>query len=166
MIGGIFLTNRKHSCVFDLDDYLFYFVAALAGAFIISFFLDARWGNPQLSSLVSCYRIKNGTSSICSANLICSTTHLTGTSADIGIFIGQLLKGNRQNLWKLLILMALATVFWLGSLISFYLTPFFTHFSLLFNAGMFMMIGVTLVCFVVVELEVSVEAAIMGKCGD
>jgi hypothetical protein len=88
---------------------------------------------------------------------------LTGTSTDIGIFLGQLLKGNRQNLWKLLVLIALATAFWLGGLVSFYATTSFTHFSLLFNAGLFLAIGAALILFIVVELHVPIEAAITGK---
>jgi uncharacterized membrane protein YoaK (UPF0700 family) len=91
------------------------------------------------------------------------STHLTGTSTDIGIFIGQLLKGNVQNLWKLLLLIALSTSFWLGGFVSFYATSFFTHFSLLFNAGMFLLIGASLVLFIVVELHIPIEAAITGK---
>ena len=44
--------------------------------------------------------IQNGISSIYSEKLIRSTG-LTGTLTDIGIFLGQHLRGNRKNTWKL-----------------------------------------------------------------
>jgi hypothetical protein len=80
----------------------------------------------------------------------------------IGLFIGQLLRGNRKNLWKLLVLISLASSFWLGGVISFYATSHFRHFSLFFNAGLFMLIGASLIYFLVHELHVSVPAASMG----
>ena len=105
--------------------------------------------------------IQNGISSMYSANLIRST-HLTGTSTDIGLFIGQLISGNKQNLWKLRVLLCLTTAFWIGGLISFYATTHFTHFSLLFSAGLFLLIGAQLIYFLVHELHISVLAAITG----
>jgi hypothetical protein len=87
---------------------------------------------------------------------------LTGASTDIGLFIGQLLRGNRTNLWKLLVLIALASSFWLGGIISFYATSQFAHYSLLFNAALFLLIGASLVFFLVHELHISVSAALMG----
>ena len=100
-------------------------------------------------------------SSIYSANLIRST-HLTGTSTDIGLFIGQIIRGNRTNLWKLVVLISLALAFWLGGVASFFVTAYFTSYSLLFNAGLFFLIGTSLICFLVHDLHVSVSAALLG----
>jgi uncharacterized membrane protein YoaK (UPF0700 family) len=140
MIGGIFLLIASLLAAFETNEthsfYLFYFAAAANG-------------------------IQNGISSLYSANLIRST-HLTGASTDIGLFIGQLLRGNRTNLWKLLVLIALASSFWLGGIISFYATSQFAHYSLLFNAALFLLIGASLVFFLVHELHISVSAALMG----
>jgi hypothetical protein len=63
--------------------------------------------------------VQNGMSSLYSANLL-RTTHLTGTTTDIGLLIGASLRGNRVNEWKLWILIGLAVSFWTGSLVGFY----------------------------------------------
>lgn len=136
MIGAVLLAIASVLAAFDDEQYFFYFAAAASG-------------------------VQNGMSSIYSANLIRST-HLTGTSTDIGLFIGQLIRGNRKNLWKLLVLISLAAAFWLGGFVSFYATTHFTHFSLLFNAALFMLIGISLIYFLVVELKVTVAAAMTG----
>ena len=74
--------------------------------------------------------IQNGISSMYSANLI-RTTHLTGTTTDIGLFIGMAVRGNRTNNWKLYILMSLATAFWIGSLVGFYASRAKCQYSLI-----------------------------------
>jgi hypothetical protein len=137
LIGGLFLTIVSVLVAAEDDEHCFLFFAAAANG------------------------IQHGITSTYSANLIRST-HLTGTSTDIGLFIGQLLRGNRKNIWKLLVLIYLAIAFWLGGLISLYVTARFTRSSLLFNAALFLLTGVALVYFLVVELHVSVRAAVCG----
>lgn len=105
--------------------------------------------------------VQNGISSMYSANLI-RTTHMTGTSTDIGLFIGQWLRGNRQNLWKLYILMALAASFWFGGLCSFYAVQAWTHYTLLFNASIFLLLFLAIVLFLAVHLHLPVHRAIRG----
>lgn len=85
--------------------------------------------------------LQNGMSSTYSANLIRST-HLTGTTTDIGIILGQLLRGRRDNLWKLLVLVFLTLAFFLGSFSSYYAVQEWTHHTLFFNAALFLVIGV------------------------
>ena len=100
--------------------------------------------------------IQNGMTSMYSANLI-RTTHLTGTSTDIGLIIGQMLRGNWKNYWKFKVLVGLATFFWLGGFISFYSASWLMSWSLWFSAALFLMIGVTHVSlthvFIILILE-------------
>lgn len=105
--------------------------------------------------------IQNGMTSTYSANLI-RTTHLTGTTTDIGLYSGQLVRGNPKNTWKLLVLIALAISFWSGSLVSYYATRHFTSSSLLFNAGLFLCIGLLLMAFLVHEHSISFVQAMFG----
>jgi uncharacterized membrane protein YoaK (UPF0700 family) len=105
--------------------------------------------------------IQNGISSMYSKNLIRSTG-ITGTSTDIGIFVGQFLRGNRKNTWRLLVLLFLWTSFWSGGLVSLYATAQFIHLSLLLNAGLFLLIGGSVVAFLMLELDVSLLAAVLG----
>ena len=105
--------------------------------------------------------IQNGISTIYSANLIRSTG-VTGTSTDIGIFLGQHLRGNRKNTWKLIVLLCLWISFWMGGLVSLYATSAFTHLSLLFNGALYLLIGGSLVLFLHMQLHVSVTQAIFG----
>eukprot|EP00581_Thalassiosira_minuscula_P017864 CAMPEP_0183726730 /NCGR_PEP_ID=MMETSP0737-20130205/24049_1 /TAXON_ID=385413 /ORGANISM="Thalassiosira miniscula, Strain CCMP1093" /LENGTH=557 /DNA_ID=CAMNT_0025958161 /DNA_START=272 /DNA_END=1945 /DNA_ORIENTATION=- len=105
--------------------------------------------------------IQNGMSSTYSANLI-RTSHLTGTSTDIGLILGQMLRGNMKNFWKFKVLVGLASSFWLGGLISFYSASAFLSNSLWFSAGLFLTIGVTHVSFVVLTQKVSFVQACVG----
>ena len=84
--------------------------------------------------------LQNGITSTYTANLI-RTSHLTGTSTDIGLIVGQMLQGNWTNYWKLKILVGLATSFWFGSFISFWAAKEFLSQSLWFSAALYLMIG-------------------------
>ena len=105
--------------------------------------------------------IQNGISSSYSANLI-RTTGLTGTTTDIGLISGRILRGNLMDLWKMLLLIGLTFAFWLGGIVSFYSTRYFTIHSLLFNAGLFSLIGLSLILFLEHELDLTASEAVMG----
>lgn len=105
--------------------------------------------------------LQNGISSIYTANLI-RTSHHTGTSTDIGIIIGQILRGNWKNYWKLKVLIGLASSFWVGGLISFYSATAFLHDSLWFSTALFMVIGISHLTFVVLTEKVSYFQAAYG----
>ncbi|KAL7541295.1 hypothetical protein ACHAXR_012038 [Thalassiosira sp. AJA248-18] len=105
--------------------------------------------------------IQNGMTSMYSANLI-RTSHLTGTSTDIGLIIGQMLRGNWKNFWKFKVLVGLASSFWFGGLISFYSASAFLSNSLWFSAALFLAIGLTHVSFVVLTQKVSFVTACFG----
>ncbi|CAJ1960028.1 unnamed protein product [Cylindrotheca closterium] len=136
LIGGLFLTAASIlSAKGKGDPYIFCLAAAAAG-------------------------IQNGIASIFSSNLIrCS---LTGSTTDMAITLGQVIRGNRTKVWKAMVLLLLVIAFWLGGLISFYATRHFRNYSLYFSAGLFFFIGVSLVMFLVKEHSVSVKDAILG----
>ena len=56
-----------------------------------------------------------------SSNL-CRTSHVTGISSDMGTFMGQILRGNKANVYKLKVFAGLATSFWLGGYLSYALS--------------------------------------------
>ena len=88
--------------------------------------------------------IQNGISSMYSANLL-RTSHLTGTTTDIGLFCGMAIRGNRTNNWKLYILIGLALSFWTGSFAGYFAAKIKFQFSLLFNAIFFLVISMCVV---------------------
>lgn len=105
--------------------------------------------------------MQNGMTSSYSANLI-RTSHLTGTSTDIGLIMGQMLRGNWKNYWKFKVLVGLATSFWFGGFISFHSATNLLSHSLWFSAGLFLTIGLTHVTFVVLTQKVSYVQACFG----
>ena len=105
--------------------------------------------------------MQNGMSSMYTANLI-RTSHHTGTSTDIGLIVGQMLRGNWKNYWKFKVLVGLASSFWFGGFISFYAATAFLENSLWFSACLFLAIGITHVTFVVLTQKVSFFQASFG----
>jgi uncharacterized membrane protein YoaK (UPF0700 family) len=136
LIGCVFLVIASLLAAFEQNpQFIFFFAAAANG-------------------------IQNGIASIYSANLVrCS---LTGSTTDLAITVGQLVRGNRKNLWKGIVLAIIVTNFWLGGFIGFYISRRYTTYTLLFNAGLFLLVGASLVYFLVQEVGVSIRAAIFG----
>jgi uncharacterized membrane protein YoaK (UPF0700 family) len=105
--------------------------------------------------------MQNGMSSMYTANLI-RTSHLTGTSTDIGLILGQMLRGNWKNYWRLKVLVGLASSFWFGGLISFYAATEYFHRALWFSAGLFFGIGMAHLAYVMLTQKVSLIQASFG----
>lgn len=105
--------------------------------------------------------IMNGISSMYTANLI-RVTHLTGTTTDIGLFVGQHLRGNRANNWKLFILSGLVTSFWLGSLIGYKIASSQQEFSLILHSAFFFVMGCSVLGYFVIEHKMSIWDALFG----
>mmetsp|Transcript_1417 Transcript_1417/g.1882 ORF Transcript_1417/g.1882 Transcript_1417/m.1882 type:complete len:456 (-) Transcript_1417:291-1658(-) len=138
IIGSILLAiSSTLSSTHPEDKSLFYFAAAANG-------------------------LQNGMTSMYSANLI-RTSHLTGTSTDIGLIIGQMLRGNYEDFFKLGVLVSLAISFWLGGLTSFYAVMKFRGFALIFNAVFFFLIGIGCVIFVILTNKITIWQAVTGK---
>ena len=62
--------------------------------------------------------INNSVTSTMTSNL-CRTSHFTGISSDMGTFLGQVLRGNKANLFKLKVFAGLAACFWIGGYLSY-----------------------------------------------
>lgn len=105
--------------------------------------------------------IQNGVSSMYSANLL-RTSHLTGTTTDIGLFLGMALRGNRTNNWKLYILIGLAVSFWLGSISGFLASQVKYQYSLIFNAGFFFLLSIVVIARTCIVYQVSPLNALLG----
>ena len=140
LIGGLVLLAASIMAAVDhsnnIDDFVFYLVAVANG-------------------------LQNGLSSLYSGNLIRST-HFTGISTDIGLFTGQLLRGNYTNNWKLAVFVALAVSFWLGGFASFYATQHFMSSTLLFNASLFLAVGAVLLLFLMHEHSIPFLKVLLG----
>merc|ERR1711957_172577 len=97
--------------------------------------------------------IQNGIASIYSANLIRCT--LTGATTDIAIVIAQAINGNYRGFARGCVLGLICFFFWLGGIISFWAVRAFRSYTLLINAVIFYMCGLTLVVYVMTEFGVS-----------
>ncbi|CAB9499014.1 membrAne [Seminavis robusta] len=160
-IAGLLTPNAKKFRIEPTYGPTFLIGAALLGASSILAAIEAN-DNVIFYLASAANGIQNGMSSLYSANLIRSTG-VTGTVTDIGIFLGQMLRGNKKNTWNLVVLLCLFMSFWTGGFVSFYATNKFTQFSLLVNAGLYFLIGASLIFFLTLELDVSVGAAIFGS---
>mmetsp|Transcript_14160 Transcript_14160/g.30773 ORF Transcript_14160/g.30773 Transcript_14160/m.30773 type:complete len:418 (+) Transcript_14160:228-1481(+) len=105
--------------------------------------------------------IQNGVSSMYSANLL-RTSHMTGTTTDIGLFVGMALRGNRTNNWKLYILIGLAISFWTGSIAGFFASQDKRQYSLIFNTAFFVAISLCVVFRTCRVYNVPVWQAMIG----
>jgi uncharacterized membrane protein YoaK (UPF0700 family) len=65
--------------------------------------------------------IQNSLTSTLTANL-CRTAHVTGITSDMGTFLGQSLRGNKENMLKLKTFALLGACFWTGGYLAFGLT--------------------------------------------
>ena len=137
LVGGVFMVWASIFAGLEKDpNYVFCLVAAANG-------------------------IQNGIASIYSANLIrCS---LTGSTTDLALFLAQVMRGNSAKFTKTAVIGMIVLNFWLGGLVSFYFTRRFLARTLFFNAVLFWLIGVALVAFLVKEIGISVQAAILGN---
>ena len=79
-------------------------------------------GKASNLAIWSCLALANGcqnswTSSLLAGNVLRSA-HFSGITSDMGTFLGQILRGNQTNVWKLRIFAALAACFFAGGLLS------------------------------------------------
>lgn len=77
------------------------------------------------------------TSMLINGNVL-RTAHFSGCTSDMGTFLGQLIRGNVQNLWKLKIFARLIASFWIGGLLSVVCANKFTQFSILGSVGLYL----------------------------
>jgi Protein of unknown function (DUF1275)/EF-hand domain pair len=134
-----------------------------AGFLVASSILAAVEGNEDwVFFLAACANgIQNGVTSAYSENLIRSTG-FTGVSSDVSIYLAQICRGDYTNFWRLTVLSFIMTSYWVGGIVSFFISRQMRSYSLLINAGLFVIIGVCLVVFLVKELGISYKSALLG----
>lgn len=90
----------------------------IASALVVSAYMmkDQKW---LFYLLAIANGIQNSITSVHTANL-CRSSHYTGISSDMGTFLGQVLRGNKDNLFKLQVFAGLAASFWIGGYTAFF----------------------------------------------
>lgn len=106
--------------------------------------------------------LSNGITSMYSANLI-RTCSLSGPITDIGLILGQLLRGDKQNVWLLQVLVLMIMAFFLGALSSFWASEELGHRALIFNCGFFASIGACYIVFMMRKHNISLWSAATGQ---
>jgi uncharacterized membrane protein YoaK (UPF0700 family) len=97
--------------------------------------LIENWMSNSLYFIICCSFVcglQNAMTSKYSNNII-RTTHMTGSSTDIGIYIGHYINGNKEDMWKLKTLTVSVFGFLIGSFIGTLAYLHFIHFALIFN---------------------------------
>ena len=84
--------------------------------------------------------IQNSLTSTTSGNLVRST-HFSGITSDMGTFMGQIVRGNIDNLGKFKVFFSLAITFWTGGYLSFSLTENYGKGVLLLSSFLFLIMG-------------------------
>jgi uncharacterized membrane protein YoaK (UPF0700 family) len=108
--------------------------------------------------------IQNGITSIYSGNMI-RTTHLTGTSTDIGLIIGQIFRGNYVNSFKLILLLSLTISFCLGATLSITMVEIYGFHAIIPNTILVLIIGILLIIFVSNEFNITFWEALSNSGG-
>lgn len=85
--------------------------------------------------------IQNSITSSITSNLVRSA-HFSGITSDMGTFLGQVLRGNKQNYMKLKTFAVLALFFWAGGFISFEVSKQYVGTSLLFSSLLYLALAV------------------------
>ena len=136
LVGGIMLFMASILAALEADpSYIFFLAACVCG-------------------------LQNGIASIYSSNLIrCS---MTGAITDIALTVGQLTRGNTKTLPKSIVLSLLVFFFWVGGIAAYFMSKHYLSFTLFFNAGLFWLVGVACVIFLVKNISISPCDAVFG----
>lgn len=120
--------------------------------------------------LIACVNgIQNVISTLYSNHLF-RTTHISASFTDIGIFLGQLVRGgnicgsghSKVHLKLVLLLSLFVAAFWSGCIVAVFATQAWMNYSLLYNVGLLFLIVVSWIIFLVYELKISIQAAVLG----
>jgi uncharacterized membrane protein YoaK (UPF0700 family) len=106
--------------------------------------------------------LQNAMSSMYTANLIRST-HMSGISSDMGLFLGQMIRGNFTNTWRFIVLASLSSFFLLGGAISYHAVMRFKSIALIFNACLFAAVGLGCIEYTSYTKKVSLWTAATGN---
>ena len=84
--------------------------------------------------------LQNSITSVASGNVI-RTAHYSGMTSDFGTFLGQYLRGNKSNFYKLKTNLALFIAFWGGGAVAFFATQKYATSALMFSAIAYALLG-------------------------
>jgi uncharacterized membrane protein YoaK (UPF0700 family) len=84
--------------------------------------------------------IQNSLTSTTTANLVRSA-HFSGITSDMGTFLGQIVRGNMDNLVKFKTFFSLATAFWTGGYASYSLTKNYGKHVLMFSCILYLVLA-------------------------
>lgn len=84
--------------------------------------------------------IQNSITSTLTANL-CRSAHFSGITSDMGTFFGQVIRGNKTNLYKLKVFAGLALCFWLGGYSSFSISKEYAGSCLYASGALYVLLG-------------------------
>lgn len=85
--------------------------------------------------------ILNAALSRYSGNII-RVGHVTGASVDIGVLSGRHVMGQKENLWKIQILVMLVVMFWLGGVLVQWIDPLLDKAILFVNSAYMILVGI------------------------
>lgn len=88
---------------------------------------------------------------------------MTGAVTDIGLVIGQMLRGNYAKVGKDCVLALIVTCFWIGGLISYNAIHELEKQTLFINAAIFYVVGALNIVYLVGHLRLSFFDAVTGK---
>lgn len=122
-----------------------------ASQFAVTFINNSGNNNNMLSTspfvvfalIAAANGLQNSLTSVHTSNMIRSA-HFSGITSDTGTFLGQVMRGNKQNLDRLYINAALAVAFWTGSALSWSATQSWSISCLFLSATLYLAIAVGL----------------------
>jgi len=159
LISGILCPNGKPYAVDPMFGPAFMIggTMLLGSSILAAFEQQTRW---IWYLALAANAVQNGVASIYSANLIRCT--LTGATTDIGIIIGQMMRGNFDKVGRGCVLAIIVICFWTGGVISFYAVQAFKTRTLLINASIFYCVGILNIFYLVSQLKISLCQAVTG----
>jgi len=104
--------------------------------------------------------IQQAVASIYSANLIRCT--ITGAITDIGIVIGQALRGQYKSLERGIVLSTMIFFFWVGSLLGHFTAPRLKGNTLVISAAIFFICAASFPIFLCLQLGINLHKAVFG----
>lgn len=84
--------------------------------------------------------IQNSWTSMLLKENILHTSHVTAASSDVGTYLGQILRGKVENVWKLKILGALIASFWTGGFVSMFAAYSWGELSFLVSVAVYLVL--------------------------
>ena len=106
--------------------------------------------------------LQNAATSAYSQNLV-RTSHMSGITSDLGMLMGQIVRGNFANAWRCLVLFGLATSFLSGGVVSYLAVKALGSKALFFSSGLYLWIALTIIGFTSYQQKITLWRAATGN---